>query len=157
MRAAPAVTVQLAGSRRWDVAASATGALSFSTAVATVAGHLELARGAAGLGIATAALVGAALLWHIRPRGRGALRWDGTQWWYRAPDARAVEETGQVQVMMDFGGWMLLRFDAEAPGARAVWLPVSERRLRQGPELRAAVYCRALNPLKAARRGRETE
>ncbi|MED5619520.1 hypothetical protein [Ideonella sp. BN130291] len=157
MRAAPAVTVELPGSRRWDALAPLLGAKSFAASAATLCGHLELGLVPAGVSIATAGLGGALLLWFVRPPGRGTIRWDGAQWWYRAPGAQAVEQAGQVQVMMDFHRWMLLRFDADAPGMRGAWLPVAEARLRLGPELRAAVYCRALNPQNPARRGREPE
>jgi hypothetical protein len=157
MRAAPAVTVELPGSHRWDAAVPLLGAGSFAAAAATLCGHLQLGLLASGVSIATAGLGGALLLWLVRPRGRGTVRWDGAQWWYRAPGPQAVEQAGQVQVMMDFGRWMLLRFDADAAGVRAAWLPVSERRMGLGPELRAAVYCRALNPQNLARRGREPE
>jgi hypothetical protein len=45
-------------------------------------------------------------------------------------------------VMMDWGGWMLLRFDPQAGTKRRarVWLPVSERRVLQAGALRAALY-----------------
>jgi hypothetical protein len=73
-----------------------------------------------------------------------SLRWDG-QLWHLGPPVSAGHEpdSGQLQVAIDLGPWMLLRF---APAAstwrtRSTWLPAQ----RQGLEsrwhaLRCAVY-----------------
>lgn len=155
MRAAPAVTLELPASLRWDVGVAALGAASAAAFVAAVCSHLPLSLVASGLCIATCSSGGAWLAWRFRPPGGGRLRWDGTAWWWRASASGAVEEPGSLHVMIDLGRWMLLRFDAPAAGLRA-WLPVSSRLADDGP-LRAAVYSRALSPASAARRARESE
>lgn len=100
-----------------------------------------------GLCIAAAAGGGGVLSWCMRPAGRGQLRWDGARWWYRAPWGDAMERAGSVTVMMDWGRWMLLRFEPEEGGRwhGRVWLPVSEARTAaQAGALRAAAYGRGL-------------
>ena len=81
-----------------------------------------------------------------------AVRWDGQQWWLarlarpsRAAGAAQVDAVaGEIDVALDFGGWMLLRFRPVVVARRErlpQWLPVQ----RQGLEahwhaLRCAVY-----------------
>jgi len=73
-----------------------------------------------------------------------SLRWDG-QCWRLGPGSTVGEEpfAGSVDVCLDLGAWMLLRFehDATVGRARFSWLPVQ----RSGMEahwhaLRCAVY-----------------
>jgi len=152
MRAAPAVTVRLPGSRRWDAACAGLGAASFAALAAAACQHAEPDAIIAGLYIAAAALAGALLLWLARPKGRGRLRWDGERWWYsadRGADHGAAqglgpEQAGSVMVMIDGGRWMLLRFDPlqGARGQRRVWLPVSDLRVAGSAALRTAAYAR---------------
>jgi hypothetical protein len=141
MRMAPAVAVELRGSRAWDAACALLGALASVAVAAALAAHLQAGAVASGLSIACAAGAGALLSWLARPRGCGRLRWDGARWWYRADQGAAAEHTGRLIVAIDFGTWMLLRFDA-APGMRPrrVWLPVGDRGLVQAAALRTAAY-----------------
>jgi hypothetical protein len=145
MRAAPAVTVHLPGSRRWDAACAGLGGVSCAAAVAAACQHLLPDAIIAGLCIAAAAFVGALLLWLARPKGRGQLRWDGACWWYRTAEGDAPEQAGSVMVMIDWGRWMLLRFDPQAGvrGQRRAWLPVSDLRVSGVAALRTAAYARA--------------
>ena len=50
----------------------------------------------------------------------GLLRWDGQGWW-SGSDAGAAHPLHSVDLMMDLGGWMLLR--ARAEPAPRWWLP----------------------------------
>jgi hypothetical protein len=71
------------------------------------------------------------------------LRWDGQRWHLGPPAADADElRHGSLEVAVDLGGWMLLRFVAEPPARRAVtWLPVQRRGLEaEWHALRCAVY-----------------
>jgi hypothetical protein len=149
MRAAPAVAVELPGSRRWDLACAALAAASAGAAAAGLSAHFLSDAMMAGVCIAAAAGAGGLLGWCMRARGRGRLRWDGARWWFAGPDLQGSEEqAGSVMVMMDWGRWMLLRFDPEETGARrpaCVWLPVSESRIAQAGALRAAAYGRAVS------------
>jgi hypothetical protein len=66
-------------------------------------------------------LFAAWLGWQAVQPMRGMLRWDGKAWWH-GPHPEAARPLHSVDLMMDMGGWMLLRVRAE---------PVS-RRLRPG-------------------------
>jgi hypothetical protein len=52
--------------------------------------------------------------------------WDGQLW--QVDDARRswLRETGELAVMVDLGGWMLLRF-RPGSGAKAAWFGVGRR------------------------------
>lgn len=99
-------------------------------------------------------------LWHLAAVGAGtlviglaanalrcppmSLRWD-TQTWRLGPASAIGEEpwSGRVAVAMDFGAWMLLKFehDLTQERRRVSWLPV--QRLGTEPQwhaLRCAVY-----------------
>jgi len=75
------------------------------------------------------------------------LRWDGQQWWVEA-------NAGEIDVALDLGGWMLLRFrpiSAAGHKRSPQWLPVQ----RQGLEahwhaLRCAVYSPRPAPAREA-------
>jgi hypothetical protein len=73
-----------------------------------------------------------------------SLRWDA-QRWHVGPAASAGHEpwVGELQVAIDLGAWMLLRFvpDAGIRGCSVSWLPVQRRGLEpQWHALRCAVY-----------------
>ncbi|CAG1019805.1 hypothetical protein BURC_04721 [Burkholderiaceae bacterium] len=73
-----------------------------------------------------------------------SLRWDA-QAWHLGPASAAGEEPwpGRVAVAMDFGAWMLLRFEHNLTAARrrVIWLPVQRRGIEpQWHALRCAVY-----------------
>jgi hypothetical protein len=54
------------------------------------------------------------------------LGWDGSGWSLAKPGSEVL--AGQVALMIDLGGWMLLRFRPEGAGRRgSTWLPMSER------------------------------
>ena len=79
-----------------------------------------------------------------------ALQWDGRQWWLApAVPGRSVAiadqgTPGDIEVALDLGGWMLLRFRANPwppYGSRSTWLPAQRRGLEaQWHALRCAVY-----------------
>lgn len=93
---------------------------------------LLLVPAAAGLG---------ASLWRAFPV---ALKFTGSTWIvWRADRAHEAPVQGHVQVSLDLGAWMLLRFIpvAEATGARPRWLPVHSSSLApQWHALRCALY-----------------
>jgi len=79
-----------------------------------------------------------------------ALHWDGRQWWLArmasGRDAAAAVDAmpGDIEVALDLGGWMLLRFTAQSrppSGPQSMWLPVQRRGLEaHWHALRCAVY-----------------
>jgi len=79
-----------------------------------------------------------------------SLRWD-TQQWHLGPESSVGEEpwTGRLAVAVDVSGWMLLRFDHDAPvnRRRTTWLPIQRLGLEaQWHALRCAVYCARPDP-----------
>ncbi len=73
-----------------------------------------------------------------------SLRWD-SQRWHLGPESTTGEEpfAGSVDVCLDFGAWMLLRFEHDVTFGRArfSWLPVQRRGLEaHWHALRCAVY-----------------
>jgi hypothetical protein len=75
------------------------------------------------------------------------LRWDGQQWWVEA-------NAGEIDVALDLGGWMLLRFRPVSAARRErspKWLPVQRRGLEaQWHALRCAVYSPRPAPAREA-------
>lgn len=73
-----------------------------------------------------------------------SLRWD-TRRWRLGPASTVGEEpfAGGIEVCLDFGTWLLLRFehDVTVRGRRSTWLPIQRRGLEaQWHALRCAVY-----------------
>jgi hypothetical protein len=93
----------------------------------------------------TAAVAAAGILvvaGSARPVPAFALQWD-TQVWQLEPEQAGGQKplAGRVEVAIDLGNWMLLRFRPAAAPRQAVWLPMQ----RQGHEadwqaLRRTVY-----------------
>jgi hypothetical protein len=90
------------------------------------------------------------------------LRWDGQQWWLArlTSSSRAVAAAqmdaavGELDVALDFGAWMLLRFrpvSANRRERRPRWLPVQRRGLEaHWHALRCAVYSPRPAPAREA-------
>ena len=133
MRQAPPVSVRCDGSTFWR----ALHVLLAAAAAASVAAwgllHFEAAAATAGAASGAAALLAGALAWRLARPEPAELRWDGQAWSLDGAD-------GSVDVMMDLGLWMLLRFRPLAGAVR--WLPVPGAGVaRHG--LRAALFSRA--------------
>jgi hypothetical protein len=145
MRAAPAVSVQAGRSPGWLFFQSAVTALAVTALAAWVLAHLQQpAWPALALGP-----LAAALAWRVFRRPPVALLWNGLVW-------SADGQNGTLEVMIDLGGWLLLRLRPDDASGRALWMPVS--RGDAGPSfhgLRAAVYCRASEPTPGVRPARE--
>jgi hypothetical protein len=79
------------------------------------------------------------------------LSWDGRAWSLR-PEGQPIDsaQVGDLQVVVDLGPWMLLRFRAEGAGStRPIWLPVQVLGIAaQWHALRCAVH--APRPLPVA-------
>jgi hypothetical protein len=92
------------------------------------------------LGLVAVLLSAASLLrlssWH--------LRWDGLAWTLaRAGADDAPRLAGRLEVALDVGGWMLMRFVPSHgnPWLRTVWLPAQRRGIEgRWHDLRCAVY-----------------
>jgi hypothetical protein len=126
------VRVSLGGSPGWVAfVAACTGA-----ATANIAGWLLLEvdfAWALPAAVALAMIVAALSAWRTLGAGRsGDLSWDGAQWQW-------CESSGQAHLLLDLGGWMLLRFNP-VHGNRC-WIAASQRSaVGAWPALRAALY-----------------
>jgi hypothetical protein len=136
----PAVEVTLAPGRReqWLVAAAHAMAVSFLGAwLAEHAGAPVVAAWA------LAGVVGAWLGLKVLQPMVGALRWDGECWWH-LPYAEGAHPLHRVDLMMDLGGWVLLRARAERGQRRLLpghWCGISRRDAGHGWHgLRLALY-----------------
>jgi hypothetical protein len=83
----------------------------------------------------------AASLWRVVPV---SLKFDGSNWLLWNPDRDGTEPiVADVEVCLDLGVWMLLRFSpaAETAGVRSRWLPVQRGAVgARWHALRCAVY-----------------
>jgi len=138
VRQAPPVGVTCSCGGAWR----AVQALLAGGAAAAFAGWAVLLA-AAGAALALpaaggAAAVAAAAMWR-RPRPRPvSLRWDGERW-------LADGHAGEVNVMLDLGGWMLLRWRPAA--GRPLWLALPAAEAGPAwPALRAALFSPAAWP-----------
>ncbi|WP_298231525.1 hypothetical protein [uncultured Azohydromonas sp.] len=95
----------------------------------------------AALGAAVVvALLMAGLLWRRSGVAACALTWDGAQWWLLAR-GESAPRAGRVQLMIDLGAWLLLRFRAVQGDARGHWLALSQaRHCPHWHALRCALY-----------------
>jgi hypothetical protein len=157
MHTAPAVSVQVDPEPRWRMALAALGVLSAFTVLAWFI-HKTLNTSAPwplwifGLALSLFVLTGWAAWqsWRLRTPDCISLQWDGADW--TVVDRRCQASTGDVAVVIDLGGWMLLRFmpdlSAHSAARRRVWIPLSERQLpRDWHALRCAVHgARPIDP-----------
>jgi hypothetical protein len=136
MRHAPAVSVRGTGGAVWrgvrvTLPAAAAGVFS-----AWVLLHLQSAL--VGWAAALAAALVVVWAWHATRATAQVLSWDGQVWrWGTEGPA------GRVDVMMDLGVWVLLRFNQTAPAPVQRWLAVAEHEAGVAwHALRAALYAR---------------
>jgi hypothetical protein len=132
MRAAPALQLTLERFSAWRTSV----ALLCAAAAASIAAWLQ-----AGPWTAVAAALAAGVSLPLTRRVPCRLSWDGERWRLGAAGAPLDElPCGTLRVMIDVGGFLLLRFEAE--GARAMqWLPVQRSGLEASwHALRCAVY-----------------
>lgn len=144
MRASPAFQVVLDRFGVWRMAvlvpALAGGVVMGAWLVSSPPSVSIASRGSAAVAALVLLLVGARAA-SVAPV---SLRWDG-QLWHLGPPASAGHEpaSGALHVALDFGPWMLLRFEpAESTWrTRATWLPAQRRGLEsRWHALRCAVY-----------------
>jgi hypothetical protein len=134
MHAAPSVRVRLGRAWGWPLFCGVTAGLAGANLTAWAMLRWEMRpvlAAALAVGLLAAAV---AMCWAQRAQAEGDLSWDGAQWqWHSA--------AGQVQVALDLGHWLLLRFDTNDGSRR--WLAAS-RGATAGPwpALRAALYSR---------------
>jgi len=158
MRSAPPLTISVTRFGVWRaivvlLAGSACASMFFwwqAQPVPTPA----LVDAAAAFGSLAAAAIGLTL-WRMLPQ---TLRWDRQRWWLACGEA--AEQAGELAVVIDLGGWMLLRFVADAEPGPAwrrrlpTWIALQRRGLgAPWHAIRCALYAArpALSPEGAAR------
>jgi hypothetical protein len=120
MNGAPPVALVCEGGAVWRGVRAGLPALAAAAFVAWIAGHAGLGLPGQAIAALAAALPAAALAWRAAAPQPRALAWDGEQWRLGPAD-----EAGRVDVMIDLGGWLLLRHTGHGVGAVPVWLAVS--------------------------------
>lgn len=142
MHAPPPVRMVLVPSDAWHGFISLCTGIAAGNLVAWVAQWVQIAP----LRLAAASLVAVLVTMLLslavlrrHDRGTGELLWDGAGWLWTTVNAPAV--SGDAQVMVDLGAWVLLRWvPVESPG-HAVWLVASRRSAGAiWPAARAALY-----------------
>ncbi|MDE2397699.1 MAG: hypothetical protein KGL43_23570 [Burkholderiales bacterium] len=138
VRRAPPVVVVCSGGSAWHLALALLPASAVASLCAWVLLQSGLEAWAGGTASIAAGCVAAAIAWRrTRPRAV-TLGWSGERW-------SADGLTGQVEVMIDLGGWLLLRLRPESGPAR--WLPVAASEAGASARLlRAALYAPAPKP-----------
>lgn len=145
MRAAPPLQIVIVRRGLWHagVALAACCACAMTLSWWSLQSHgAPQWTGAAAVAALAAAFVCAFGLWRLPAT---ALRWDRQRWWLTGADG--AEQAGAVSVAIDFGSWMLLRFDRETVGGvwaglrRTQWVALQRAGLEpQWHALRCAVY-----------------
>lgn len=141
MRAAPAVELTVAPDLFWRVAVS----LLAAAAGAGLMGWALLLPGPLPWRLAVPAACLPWLLWLVGREWRAPplqLRWDGQGWCWREAGAlpQAPEHSGSVDVIADFGAWMLLRLRPSCVAPRR-WLAIGRTaQPARWHALRCAVY-----------------
>jgi hypothetical protein len=122
MHATPDFRISVRHFGVWRVGSAVMGVAATAVACAWAALSLE----GAGAWLATAiACVGLVVTLALaRPVAAFSLRWD-TQAWHLGPESSRGHEprAGRIQVALDLGAWMLLRFSTGSSRS-VVWLPV---------------------------------
>ena len=146
MRAAPAVSVRSSGDGLWRLFGVLMPAVASSALGAWALAHGQQPVWPALLLIPVAALT----LWLLVKSQPFDFRWDGQRW--LALGTGTEEEEGSVDVMLDLGPWLLLRWRFKAPRQRRRWVSVpAAQALPDLHALRAAVCCRRPEPTPGTR------
>ena len=144
MRGSPSCVIVIRRFGLWRLAVGTVGAAAIGTLCAWLVlapwGQLAAARVAVGL----AALSMLALVLSLFRMPSGTLRWSGSDWSFAdLAEPSATPVAGEVDVAIDLGGFLLLRFASpDERGRRRVrWLAVQRPGLeREWHSFRCAVY-----------------
>jgi hypothetical protein len=120
MHGAPPVALVCEGGAVWRGVRAGLPALAAAAFAAWVAGHAGLGLPGQALVALVAAVPAATLAWRAAAPQPRALAWDGEHWRLGPAD-----QPGRVDVMIDLGGWLLLRHTGDGANAAVTWLAVS--------------------------------
>ena len=158
MHGSPPCAISVTRFAAWRAAVAAVALASLASLAAWLAGS-PLGAGAGmrgGVAVAAIAILGiAASLWRQPPV---RLRWDGVGWTIAPAVGTAPERPGRLEVAIDLGSFLLLRFVPVAGAASAAvrWIPVGRAGLeREWHALRCAVHSPAAGGDDAAAQPRQ--
>ena len=142
MRAALQLEVGVVRFGVWRVGSLALAAIVWAALAAWWWAHPTPAPAWVGVVAGIGMLAAAAAALPLRSARPFLLRRNAVQWQLSFVDgARRPAMPGELQVALDLGAWLLLRFIPEAAGGRARWLAVQRRGLEpQWHALRCAIY-----------------
>jgi len=149
MHAAPPVRMSLAPDAAWRTFATACAGAAAGNLAAWIGSQANRPAAEVAVLALLAAALAAALAWCSLRRGnagRGILSWDGAAWQWAPGQAQPGDSQpspGELRVMVDLGGWILLRFVPGASAQRVNWMVASRRQGgAQWPLWRAALFSR---------------
>jgi hypothetical protein len=127
MHAAPPVRMSLAPDRAWQYFIALCAGAAGANVAAWAALHAQLPAPMVIVAMTAATATSAILasVWAQRSAATGVLAWDGGSWQWSSGAAAPV--AGDLRVMIDLGGWMLLRFAPLAPEEAVAWCVASRR------------------------------
>ncbi|MFY7864456.1 hypothetical protein [Roseateles sp.] len=139
-RSAPAFQIETLPQPRLQVWVALTAALSAFSALMALSAHLNW--GLYGALIWALVPIATALGWRSARIESRRLRWDGQQWWLTFRGRDSEEVPVRLEVLFDFGAWLLLRatLRADERRSRPVYLAFSRRGQAHWAALRACVY-----------------
>jgi hypothetical protein len=136
VRQAPPIALTLSGAGAWRVAQVALPTLSAAVVAVWLVAWTPLLAGPlwSSAVAASASMLVAVAAWFGSAPKSVHLIWTGEHW-------AADGSPGEVDLMLDLGPWLLLRF--RPPAGRSRWLPVPRREAGAAEQgLRAALYAR---------------
>ena len=144
MQTASAVQVTVQRFGVWNTVLCLISATALSVVAAWLVTRDDELPGWSGMLLTASALVGVLGGVDLLRRRPIVLRWDAQRWHVTDPCLGAGPiEVSELRVVLDLGGWMLLRFRGDAPptALRRGWIPVQRRGIEpHWHALRCAVY-----------------
>jgi hypothetical protein len=140
MRAAPEFQVCLHRFGVWRGAVLVLAGLTVATTIAWLATRERPIETEVWVGSLLSMVAAVALTTSVVRTPPATLRWDGRAWHLGSTPGDL--SPGELEIAIDLGRWMLLRFTpAASAGARVVWLPVQRKGMEsQWHELRCSVH-----------------
>lgn len=123
MHQAPAVQVCCSGSAEWRTLRCLLGGVAAAVFVGWVLLRSGAPSYAAWAASAAVALVIFLLIWRATRESDWALGWDGARWWFASDATSNPVDVQTMDVMIDLGGWLLLR--ARLADGASRWVAVS--------------------------------
>lgn len=146
MQAASAVQVTVRRFGVWNALLGVISGTTLAVAMAWLVTHHEDPLGGANISLILCVLVGLLGTIDLMRRKSLLLRWDGQRWHVTDPSRGAGEiDVLGLSVVLDLGGWMLLKVHADLPQnrMRSGWIPVQRHGIEtHWQPLRCALYAR---------------